>query len=208
MPDSQLTAYLIDDDRAVLNSVAELLDAAGIPTLAFVSAEQFLQQLSPSTQGCIVTDIRMQGMSGADLLHVLRDRGCTLPAVVVSGHADVPVTVDVMEHGAITLLQKPYKADELLDAVERALQVYRTEQQRLQEADGIRRRIDALNDDERAVMMLMIHGKPNKAIAAELGISMRTVDRRRSAVLEKMEVSSAPEVARLVALLEAVDRPA
>lgn len=208
MNDTTLTAYLIDDDRAVLHSVSELLDAAGIPTLAFISAEQFLHQLTPAIAGCIVTDLRMQGMSGADLLRVLRDAGCKLPVIVVSGHADVPVTVDVMEHGAVTLLQKPYKADELLEAVERALEIYRNDQHRTEQLDDIRRRIDSLQPDEYGVMKLMIHGKPNKAIAAELEISMRTVDRRRSAVLEKMGVASAPEVARLVALLEASEVPA
>lgn len=207
MRNSQLTAYLIDDDRAVLHSVAELLDAAGIPTLAFISAEQFLHQLTPATAGCVVTDLRMQGMSGADLLRALRDAGCRLPAVVVSGHADVPVTVDVMEHGAITLLQKPYKADELLDAVERALEIYSNDQQRTEQLDDIRRRVNSLQPDEYGVMRLMIQGKPNKTIASELEISMRTVDRRRSIVLEKMAVSSAPEVARLVALLEAAEVP-
>lgn len=207
MFDSQLTAYVIDDDRAVLHSVSELLDAADIPTLGFTSAEQFLRQLTPATAGCVVTDLRMQGMSGVDLLRVLSDAGCRLPVVVVSGHADVPVTVEAMENGAVTLLQKPYKAEELLDVVQRALESFRNDQQRLNQLDDIRRRLDSLQPDEYGVMTLMIQGKPNKTIAAELEISMRTVDRRRSAVLEKMGVGSAPEVARLVALLEAAEVP-
>ncbi|MHC4877425.1 MAG: response regulator transcription factor [Planctomycetota bacterium] len=204
MDDFQLTAYIIDDDRAVLQSVSELLDAAGIPTLAFTSAEQFLHQLTPATAGCIITDLRMQGMSGADLLRVLSDAGCRLPVVVVSGHADVPVTVEVMENGAVTVLQKPYKAEELLDAVERALDSFRTDQQRFQQLEEIRRRVDSLSSEEYGVMQLMIEGKPNKMIAGELDISIRTVDRRRSTVLEKMGVGSAPEVARMVTLLEAL----
>ncbi len=208
MPDPQLTAFVIDDDRAVLHSVSELLDAAGIQTLAFTSAEQFLHQLSPATAGCVITDLRMQGMSGADLLKVLREADCRLPVVVVSGHADVPVTVEVMEHGAITLLQKPYKAEELLDAVRRALDAYRSDRHKFNQLDDIRHRLESLQPDEYGVMKLMIEGKPNKTIASELDISMRTVDRRRSAVLEKMGVGSAPEVARLVALLEASEIPA
>ena len=203
MNDFPLTAYVIDDDRAVLQSVSELLDAAGIPTLGFTSAEQFLHQLTPVTAGCVITDLRMQGMSGADLLRVLTDAGCRLPVVVVSGHADVPITVEVMENGAVTLLQKPYKAEDLLNAVERALNSFRADQQRSQHLNEIRRRIDSLTAEEYAVMQLMIDGKPNKSVAAELDISIRTVDRRRSTVLEKMGVTSAPEVARLVTLLEA-----
>jgi len=205
MTDAPLTAYVIDDDPAVLDSVSELLVAAGIRALAFTSAEQFLHQLTPAAAGCIVTDLKMQGMSGADLLRVLRDSGCRLPVVVVSGHADVPVTVEVMERGAITLLQKPYKAEELLDAVQRALETFLSEQRRFRELQDIRQRLDSLQPDEYGVMRLMIQGQPNKTIAAELEISMRTVDRRRSAVLEKMGVASAPEVARLVALLEAAE---
>jgi FixJ family two-component response regulator len=208
MTDSQLTAFVIDDDSAVLDSVSELLDAAGIQTQGFTSAEQFLHQLTPSMAGCIITDLRMQGMSGTDLLRVLRDVDCRLPVVVVSGHADVPVTVEVMESGAITLLQKPYKADELLEAVRRALDTYRSEQEKFNQLDDIRNRLESLQPDEYGVMKLMIEGKPNKSIASELEISMRTVDRRRNVVLQKMGVSSAPEVARLVALLEASEMPA
>ncbi len=207
MNDFQLTAYVIDDDRAVLQSVSELLDAAGIPTLAFTSAEQFLHQLTPATAGCIITDLRMQGMSGADLLRVLSDAGCRLPVIVVSGHADVPVTVEVMGHGAVTVLQKPYKADELLEVVGQTLRSFRSDQQRYQQLDEIRRRIDSLTAEEKNVMQLMIEGKPNKMIASELDISIRTVDRRRSSVLKKMAVSSAPEVARLVTLLESAQTP-
>jgi FixJ family two-component response regulator len=208
MTDSQLTAFVIDDDSAVLDSVSELLDAAGIQTQGFTSAEQSLHQLTPSMAGCIITDLRMQGMSGTDLLRVLRDVDCRLPVVVVSGHADVPVTVEVMESGAITLLQKPYKADELLEAVRRALDTYRSEQEKFNQLDDIRNRLESLQPDEYGVMKLMIEGKPNKSIASELEISMRTVDRRRNVVLQKMGVSSAPEVARLVALLEASEMPA
>jgi FixJ family two-component response regulator len=106
------------------------------------------------------------------------------------------------------LLQKPYKADELLEAVRRALDTYRSEQEKFNQLDDIRNRLESLQPDEYGVMKLMIEGKPNKSIASELEISMRTVDRRRNVVLQKMGVSSAPEVARLVALLEASEMPA
>jgi FixJ family two-component response regulator len=126
-----------------------------------------------------------------------------LPLIVVSGHANVPTTVEVMENGAITLLQKPYDAHEFLDAVQRGLDQFVENRDRAAELSSIQKRLDSLSAAELSVLELMIAGRPNKVISTELEISMRTVDRRRSIVLEKMKVDSAPELARLVTLVEA-----
>ena len=197
-----LIAYLIDDDKAVLNSQIELLTAAGISVESFHSAESFLSALTSQSAGCVITDLKMSGMSGLDLQRKLNASNSPLPLIVVSGHASVPTTVEVMENGAITLLQKPYDAHEFLDAVQRGLDQFVENRDRAAELNSIQKRLDTLSAAELSVLELMIAGRPNKVISTELEISMRTVDRRRSIVLEKMQVESAPELARLVTLVE------
>lgn len=199
----QLTVYLIDDDSTVLRSQVELLTAAGRQVSSFLSAENFLSELSDEPAGCVITDLKMSGMSGLDLQRTLIAENSLLPVVVVSGHANVASTVQLMENGALTLLQKPYDARGFLDAVERALDQFVENRDRAVELRSVQQRLDTLTTEEMSVLQLMICGRPNKVISTELEISMRTVDRRRSIVLEKMQVESAPELARLVTLVEA-----
>lgn len=199
----QLTVYLIDDDPTVLHSQVELLTAVGRQVRSFLSAEDFLSELSNESAGCVVTDLKMSGMSGLDLQRTLIAQNSLLPVVVVSGHANVASTVQLMENGALTLLQKPYDAREFLDVVERGLDQFVENRDRAVELRSIQQRLDTLTAEEMNVLKLMICGRPNKVISTELEISMRTVDRRRSIVLEKMQVESAPELARLVTLVEA-----
>ena len=203
MTQRELIVYLIDDDESVLNSQRELLTAAGISVQSFRSAESFLAELNSQSACCVVTDLKMSGMSGLDLQRRLIAIDSTLPLIVVSGHANVPTTVELMENGAITLLQKPYDAHQLLGAVQRGLDQFVESRKLAQEINSIQRRLNSLTDAEMSVLELMIAGRPNKVISTELEISMRTVDRRRSTVLEKMQVDSAPELARLVTLVEA-----
>lgn len=198
-----LIVYLIDDDEAVLNSQLELLTAAGISAQSFHSAESFLAVLTSQSAGCVITDLKMSGMSGLDLQRKLIALDSPLPLIVVSGHANVPTTVELMENGAITLLQKPYDAHDLLIAVQRGLDQFVENRERTVELNSIQRRLDSLTEAEMRVLELMIAGRPNKVISTDLEISMRTVDRRRSIVLEKMQVDSAPELARLVTLVVA-----
>jgi len=203
MTQRELIVYLIDDDESVLNSQRELLTAAGISVQPFRSAESFLAELNSQSAGCVVTDLKLSGMSGLDLQRRLIAIDSPLPLIVVSGHANVSTTVELMENGAITLLQKPYDAHQLLGAVQRGLDQFVESRKIAQEINSIQRRLNSLTDAEMSVLELMIAGRPNKVISTELEISMRTVDRRRSIVLEKMQVDSAPELARLVALVEA-----
>jgi two-component system response regulator FixJ len=207
MTQRDLIVYLIDDDEAVLNSQHELLTAAGISVQSYRSAESFLSSLTPHSAGCVITDLKMSGMSGLDLQRKLIASKSPLPLIVVSGHANVPTTVEVMENGAMTLLQKPYDAHEFLDAVQRGLEQFVVNRERVAELISIQRRLDSLSEAEMSVLKLMIAGRPNKVISTELEISMRTVDRRRSIVLEKMRVDTAPELARLVTLVEAAPAP-
>ncbi|MBL6705768.1 MAG: response regulator transcription factor [Planctomycetaceae bacterium] len=203
MTQRELIVYLIDDDESVLNSQRELLTAAGISVQPFRSAESFLAELNSQSAGCVVTDLKLSGMSGLDLQRRLIAINSPLPLIVVSGHANISTTVELMENGAITLLQKPYDANQLLGAVQRGLDQFVESRKIAQEINSIQRRLNSLTDAEMSVLELMIAGRPNKVISTELEISMRTVDRRRSIVLEKMQVDSAPELARLVTLVEA-----
>lgn len=197
----QLTVYLVDDDQAVLDSLTGLLAAAHHPTRRFLSAEEFLLALNEQAAGCIVTDLKMTGMSGSELQQELKDADCLLPIIVVTGHATVPVTVDVMENGAVTLLQKPYKPSELLSAVGRALTQYSKLRAQRDETDSIQARVDTLTADEYRAMDLIARGASNREISEDLEVAMRTVDRRRRAVLEKMHAESAADLTRMLTLL-------
>ena len=158
--------------------------------------------MTPQTEGCVITDLKMSGMSGLDLQRKLVASHSLLPLIVVSGNANIPTTVELMENGAVTLLQKPYDAGELLSAVQRGLAQFVENRNRAVELNSIQKRLDSLSPPEMSVLELMVAGRPNKVISTELEISMRTVDRRRSIVLEKMQVDSAPELARLLTLAE------
>lgn len=199
---SEPTIFLIDDDQPVLDSLAELVAAAGFHPLTFSSAEEFLDNFNSLATGCIVTDLRLTGMSGQDLQRRLIEMGCPLPLIVVTGHATVPVAVQIMEDGAVTLLQKPYKPTELLSAIQRALD----RPVKSRPSDGqlveLKQRLSTLNEEEHQVMRLLLEGRTNKVIAATLSLSMRTVDRRRRSVLDKAGVESVPELARLAGILQ------
>lgn len=199
---NSLTVYLVDDDDAVLESLTGLLAAAGHQTRTFVSAESFLSTLDEDSAGCVVTDLKMTGMSGLDLLRELKAGDSLLPIIVVTGHATVPVAIELMESGAITLLQKPYQPRELLSVVYRALDLYERLAGERQEIMSVNARLETLSADEYRVMQLMTDGLQNRMIAHELGASTRTVDRRRSTVLEKMQVQSTAELVRLLTLLQ------
>lgn len=193
---------MIDDDQPVLDSLVELVSAAGFHAQPYSSAEDFLDNFNALTPGCIVTDLRLAGMSGQDLQRRLMDVDCPLPLIVVTGHATVPVAVQIMEHGAVTLLQKPYKPSELLAAIQRALVRPPTVRPSDAQLAELRQRLTTLSHEESQVMRLLLEGRTNKVIAATLELSMRTVDRRRRSVLDKVGVESVPELARLVGILQ------
>lgn len=216
MPLPELTIYVIDDDQTVLQALVHLLETSGYHTRAFLSAESFLGEPILPGLGCIITDLKLDGMSGQDLQKWLVTSGYQMPLIVVTGHATVDVAVEIMETGAVTLLQKPYQPDMLISAVKRATEraaqwYYNNSAGGVPNAELIefRRRLSELNVEERHVMRLMIGGLSNKAISAELACSMRTVDRRRSRVLEKLGVQTVPELARLCGAVEQdlVSRP-
>jgi FixJ family two-component response regulator len=192
------TIYVVDDDEAVLLSVQAMLSQHGYLCRCYLTAEEFLRDAPRDQPGCVITDLQMPETSGVELQQRLLADESPLSVVVVTGVADVPTTVALMERGAITLLEKPYNHDDLVHAVERGLEVSRARWLEKQSRQSVVDRLSTLSDDERRVMECMLTGQPNKAVAHRLELSMRTVDRRRQAVLEKMGVRTAPELALLL----------
>jgi FixJ family two-component response regulator len=197
--DDKTIVAVVDDDPAVLASVRALLGAHGYLASCFSTAEDFLQACPLDAVGCVIADLRMPGIDGGELQRQLADAESTLSVVVVTGHADVPTTVRLMENGAVTLLEKPYKDSALLRAVERGTNRSRAAHARWQRQAELSRCLSQLTDEERQVMEQLLRNQGNKSIGFELGISLRTVDRRRKAVLGKMQAGSVPELAAMLA---------
>ena len=197
----EATVFVVDDDEASRESVRSLVEPMGVRTELFASAEEFLETYDPARPGCLVTDLKMLGMSGVELQEQLNSRKITIPTIVISAFADVPVTVRAMQQGALTLLEKPCRGMELWNAIEKAL-----EQDRLNRKDEAQRRdtarqLRSLTAQEKEVLDLIVTGVPNKAIANRLDIGLRTVESRRSNIFRKMGVDT---VATLVSAVTKV----
>jgi len=190
--------YIVDDDEAVLLSVKAMLSQHGYQSRGYLSADEFLAEAPSDCPGCVITDLQMPVVSGVELQQRLLAAKSFLAVVVVTGVADVPTTVTLMEKGAITLLEKPYDHNKLVLAVERGLTLSREQWLQARCEQLTRQRLESLTEDEHRVMQCMLTGQPNKTIAHRLGLSMRTVDRRRQAILEKMDVRTAPELGLLL----------
>lgn len=190
--------YVVDDDRVVLQSTEVLLSQSGYQTKCYSSARDFLAETPLYSCGCLIADVQMPEMNGVQLMQHLSSAASTLAVIVISGVADVPTAVTVMQHGAATLLEKPYDPADLLRAIDKALTKSCERWQRHEAQRSLRDHLTALSAEERAVMKLMLQDEPNKAIANALGLSLRTVDRRRQAVLTKMQTESVPALATLL----------
>jgi two-component system, LuxR family, response regulator FixJ len=200
--------YVVDDDPSVLASVQAVLAAHGYAAECFSSGEEFFDRMDPGAVGCVITDLQMPGIQGTEVQEQLRTKESDLSVIVVSGVADVSTAVRIMEHGAVTLLEKPYQPAALLAAVERGITRSRESRSRRLQVRAVQERLSRLSDEERDVMEAMLAGKPNKAISAALTISLRTVDRRRQSVLEKMQAGSVAELASMMAVLAPQNPPA
>ncbi len=197
------TVFVIDDDEAVRESIAALVDIRGLPVETFASGEDFLTSYSGVAPGCVVTDLRIEhGMTGLELQVVLRERGCEIPVIVISAYANVANAVQAMHNGAITLLEKNCSSDELWKAIIEALATDSDRRAASQHHQSLLQRFEKLKPDELVVMQGVVEGQLNKGIAKELSISLRTVEARRHNVLEKVGVSSVPELVRLYVELE------
>jgi two-component system response regulator DctR len=191
--------HLIDDDDAIRDALAWLLRSCNIVSRGWPSAEAFLVDYHSNMRGCMILDVRMPGMGGAELFERLIDRGCRMPAIFLTGHGDVPLAVQAIKKGAFDFIEKPFNDNELVDRVVAAMRL--DHEQRLLDATVDQRaaRVQALSSREREVMERILAGKYNKVIADELGIAMRTVEVHRARIFEKMGVKSAVELAQLLA---------
>lgn len=192
------TIYVVDDDEAMRHSLAFLLKSLGRPVLCFPSAEAFLLAEPPEGPGCLVLDVRMPGMSGLDLQAALARAGSSLGIVFISGHGDIPMVVKAMRQGAVDFLEKPFNDQRLLDLVSEALGRASAACAEARAARSVTARMETLTPRERAVMELVAQGRPNKLIAHELDISMKTVEVHRAHVMEKMEAGSVADLTRML----------
>ncbi len=191
------TVFVVDDDERARKSVCALVRSLGLRAEAFCSAEEFLARYTPGCAGCLVTDIRMIGMSGLDLQDRLIEQGIRLPVIVLTAYARTRSTVRAIKAGAMTLLEKPYDEEELWDAIRKALAQEAAGRAETQRCREIQQRAALLTPAERAVMDLVDQGKPNKVIAKQLNMSIRTIESRRHEVFTKMGVESVAELVRL-----------
>ena len=199
--------FIVDDDAAVRNSLRLLCKSIGQTAAVFASAQEFLSSYDPQQPGCLVLDVRMPGMSGLELQQHLNLRGAVIPVLFVTGHGDIPMAVEAMQHGAFDFLQKPFRDQDLIDRIQRALQKDRENRAALGERTRIRERLDSLTPREREVLSLVTSGKANKVMAADLGLSQRTVEIHRARVMEKMGASSVAQLVRMVLDLEDIAGP-
>jgi two-component system, LuxR family, response regulator FixJ len=196
--DSQALVFVVDDDEAVRSSTKLLLKSVGLPAVTYSSAQEFLDNYDPLQPGCVVLDVRMPLMSGLELQQLLNIRGAIIPVIFITGHGDIPMAVEAMQHGAFDFLQKPFRDQDLLDRVQKALEKDRVNRVQLREKTRIQERRDSLTPREREILELMTRGKPNKVMAADLGVSQRTVEIHRARVMEKMGASSLAQLVRMV----------
>lgn len=203
----EATVYVVDDDAAVRDSLRWLMDSVGLRVAEFASGEAFLEAITPQHPGCVVLDLRMPKLGGLEVYQRLRQRGIELPVIVISGHGDVAVAVRALKSGVVDFIEKPFNDQELLDCVQQAMR--RDSDQRLQQ----RRREElmthylTLTPRELDVLRLVVEGKANKAISADLGISLKTVETHRARVMEKMAAGSVSELVRMTLIIESKGKP-
>ena len=200
------TVFVVDDDQAARESLRWLLESVGYHVDCFTSALEFLESYDGSVPGCLVLDVRMPGMSGLELQNHLLERGWCLPAIIVTGHGDVPMAVRAMKAGAVDFLVKPIERALLLDAIDRAFaRIDTAEGRALEEAEACRQ-VDLLTPRERDVLEGLAQGLPNKTIAYDLGISSRTVEVHRASIMSKLGVRTLAETLR-IAFAAGMGRP-
>lgn len=198
--------HIVDDDDAVRDSLSILLDSVDIANAGYPSAAVFLTSLERAGMsnqfGCVLLDVRMPGMSGLECQQELIALKCTLPIIFLTGHGDVPMAVEAMKNGALEFIQKPFREQELLDCIQKALLNNQQAQQELQYAKEIKTRLALLTKREKQVMQRVIAGQANKNIASELNLSQRTIEIHRANVMEKMQAKSLAQLVTMVVTQE------
>jgi two-component system response regulator FixJ len=197
---SEPIVHVIDDDAAVRDSLAFLFDCAGLAVSTYESAETFLASLPAAGPGCIVTDVRMSGMTGIELLAKLKQVGVALPVIVITGHADVPMAIAALHQGVADFIEKPFSDEAILTSVKNALARAEGRDQLRAQQGQVLTRLESLSPREREVLDGLIEGHANKVIAYDLDISARTVEVYRANVMTKMQAHSLSELVRMVTI--------
>ena len=199
---SGAVVYVVDDDKAILDSLRLLLKSDGLDSITFTNASAFLKEFDADRHACLLADIRMPGMSGLELQAELNHRGIDIPTIFITGHGDVPMAVKAMQDGALDFIQKPFRDEDLLKRIRDALKI---DLQRLVHRRTVleaRRRIATLTPREKEVMQKVVDGCANKVIALDLGVSQRTVELHRARVMHKMGVRSLADLVRMAGTVD------
>ena len=198
--------FVVDDDARSRESVRVMVESMNLRALTYTSAEDFLERYT-GEPGCLVTDLRMPGRNAVELIDTLLERRYFLPAIIITAYADVSVAVEAIQHGAVTLLEKPYRENDLWNSIRSAMQQAAEFRQLSEERQEVRARLQQLSEQERSVLDLVVDGVPNKAIARRLDIGVRTVEARRRSILDKMHVDSVARLVQDVVIANAGRRP-
>jgi FixJ family two-component response regulator len=201
------TVYIVDDDGGVRRAVQDLVESVGLRAESFATGQEFLNKKRTSDPSCLVLDVRLPELSGLDLQRTLADVGMHIPIIFITAHGDIPMSVRALKSGAVEFLTKPFRDQDLLDAIQQALQRDRTAREQQDEAHELHGRYSALTARERAVMELVVAGMLNKQIAAEIGISEATVKIHRGNLMQKMQAGSLIELVRMADKLKPVLPP-
>jgi FixJ family two-component response regulator len=189
--------FVIDDDPSVRGAIERLVKAVGFRVATFESGQEFLESKLPEVPSCVVLDVRLPGFSGLDLQRQMTESGIRVPIIFITGHGDIPMSVQAMKAGAVEFLTKPFRDQDLLDAIGQAIERDRAARAKRARAADLRARLDSLTPRELEVMTLVVAGLLNKQIAGELGISEKTIKVHRSQVMQKMRARSLAELVRI-----------
>jgi RNA polymerase sigma factor (sigma-70 family) len=194
----ETTVFVVDDDPAVIEVLDDLVELIGLKAQSYRSAGDFLKGYQRTGPACLVLDVRMPGMSGLELQKQLLADGDTIPIIIITGHADIRMAVDAMKAGACEFLEKPFRAQELCDSIQKAVRMDQDAWERRRQREDAERRIEQLTAAEREVMEMVFAGKTNRMIAEELGLSLRAVEDRRARMMKKLGIESRAELVELV----------
>jgi FixJ family two-component response regulator len=197
MSEAAAVVFVVDDDPSVRRAIKRLVESVGLRVELFGSAQEFLRSERPDLPNCLVLDIRLPGMSGLDFQRELAEAGIHIPIIFITAHGDIPMTVRAMKAGAVEFLTKPFRDQDLLDAIQQGLERDLTRRAQEAEVATLRERFKSLTPGERKVLPLVVSGRPNKQIAAEIGTTEATVKVHRSQLMRKMAADSLPELVRM-----------